>query len=216
MTRVKAREQAKKSIEEHTRLRIEKATVTESARSVPLRYENDESELIPQVRKIAIQSEPTAPIAPLKKADARPKAPEPAYEILNPGEKIVMSGKLKLIDLNEENLIDRETTHLTARINRKKISKATAERAIEPLINNELYNPEIPEEEVLDDEVQAIEDTVSEKKNFLTRLNEYEVETGELDTVSEPIQSEINEDVTEPAQAVVPVQVIQKDRKSVV
>jgi hypothetical protein len=176
MSRVKAREQAKKSIEEHARIRKEREVDTQKVVSV--RYEDDASDLIPHVRKLAIEHEPVAPIHTPTKAEIIEEKAEPQYEVQNVGEKIVMSGKLKLIDLNEENLIDRETTHLTARINRKKISKTTEERAHAPLINNELYTPETPIPDAVDEvdpEIEPeIENGVTEKKNFLTRLSDYD------------------------------------------
>lgn len=88
--RVKAREHARRSIEEAKSLRVKDAT--KSYTDVAIRYENDSEELIPEVRKVAIES--------YQEKVERVEEPhsEQKYSLENANEKIVMSGTLKVHD----------------------------------------------------------------------------------------------------------------------
>ena len=105
--RAKAREYAKKSIEEHRKKSAERTVRVE--KKPVLRYENDDRELIPQVRKISVTAIPVA-------EKLRMPAPEEAETTLeNEGEKILMSGTLKVTDVTDGEE-DVETVHLKPKI----------------------------------------------------------------------------------------------------
>ena len=112
MSRVKAREQAHKSIEEHKK----KASVKNdnNYHSVAIRYESDDRELMPAVRKVSVT--PEARIASRVVEDPIDDAP---YEVLNAGEKVQMSGKLKIVDVSDD-VPDADTTLLEPKLIRKK------------------------------------------------------------------------------------------------
>ncbi len=92
--RVKAREHAHRSIEEAKSLRVKNDT--KSYTNVAIRYESDSEELIPEVRKITINSYQRK-VEPVAEAPSYKK-----YSIENENEKVVMSGTLKVRDAELE------------------------------------------------------------------------------------------------------------------
>ncbi len=169
MSRVKAREQAHKAIEEHIQLRVQ-SDEGKATRITNVRYEDDSSELIPTVRKLEIEEEVRK--APVRKVEKEDSAP---YVLENAGKKILMSGKLSVIDVSEE-VIDDGTVLLQPRIMKKaKVAKATLSKIdVEPE-----ENTAITDEVVID----------TQPKSF----------TEKLDLLSE------DEEQTEPAFVEVPV-----------
>ncbi len=104
--RAKAREYAKKSIEESKTLSINQNT--KSFRNIPIRYKTDESELIPDVKKVNIVSEEQ--LAPVPK-DTETET----YTLLNKDKKIIMSGTIPVYDVEEETVLT-DTTILKPHI----------------------------------------------------------------------------------------------------
>ncbi len=111
MARVKAREQAHKALEEHRLLRIQTETDPKPGRRIA--YAEDRSELIPKPRKLTIASEyePREPVVLEETADP--------FIIENKGEKILMEGKIKIFDANDDALTDPDTIILHPKIQRK-------------------------------------------------------------------------------------------------
>lgn len=175
MSRVKAREQAHRSIEEHRKKALE-VKQDPRERRVSIRYEGDDSDLIPTPRKLIVEAEAVQKAAKLTQ---KVKAEEPSYEIENQGEKIIYSGKLKLVDLNEEETtIDKDTVVLTARVNRKKISDTTKQRVAEPLVPLDTTERE-DEESVATAEKTTEYVPISNKKDFIDRLHDHDVAVNE-------------------------------------
>lgn len=171
MARVKAREQAHKSIEEHKQLRVSSQN---SYKNVAIHYESDDEALIPTPRKLSVASAPVEHASAPAPVEEDPK--EPKYEIENKGKKIVLSGKLKVTDAGEEVVVnDKDTVVLTPRINRKKISPATMARIEEPIRQEEVVATE--SETASENEPETIAVSEHKPKNFLTRLEEYEADT---------------------------------------
>lgn len=102
MSRVKAREQAHKSIEEH---RTKVAKEPKVYKNIEIQYEQDSNELIPQTKKLKVQQSVIQSNDADQDLDMHP-------EILNEGEKVQMSGKISVEDLND-GVADSETTTLT-------------------------------------------------------------------------------------------------------
>ena len=106
MARTKAREQAKKAIEEVHRLRVEETRDAHEHKSI--RYERDDGDLIPATRKLAVQ----AAFVGTLPTDENQASVEPA--VLNKGEKILMSGDLTVVDVTDTP-IETDTVILTPR-----------------------------------------------------------------------------------------------------
>ena len=127
--RVKAREQVRKAIEEQKRLEEERAR--EKALERRIKYEEDDTELIPHLRKVEEGEkivEHDAVKGNLKRLYNDPKA---KYIVENEGEKIVMKGELEVFDVTEGEEEDKDTTVLQPEI--KKISKKEYEKNIQEL-----------------------------------------------------------------------------------
>ena len=108
MSRIKAREYAKKSIEEH-RLKINKSQ--NNYKNIDIRYEHDTEELIPETRRVSIVSEKVSQSAPNEDR-------EPNIVTENKGEKVIMSGDISVVDVTDEPS-DPDTTMLTSVLTRK-------------------------------------------------------------------------------------------------
>lgn len=108
MARVKAREYAKRSIEEHRKESIQTKNVS---RNIVIQYEHDDESLIPETKKLSIHREKenkkTRIIADEDIGDEK--------TILNRGEKVQMQGKIKIVDVTD-GIIDTDTTVLTPTI----------------------------------------------------------------------------------------------------
>lgn len=153
ISRVKAREQARKSIEEHAKKIVPKTTNTYT--NIAIHYESDENELIPQVRKITPASEVSS--AFLKHVDdiADDDRDEKGYEVLNEGKKVVMSGKLTIRDASED-APDLETVVMHPHIVRKSSKR-------------------MPVEEKVADVMRQIEEESVEAPSFMERLSQKDV-----------------------------------------
>lgn len=183
MSRVKAREQAHKSIEEHKKKAAVKSD--NNYNSVAIRYESDDRELMPAVRKVSIttQEHVESPVVD----DSFDGAP---YEVLNAGEKVQMSGKLKIVDASDD-VPDADTTLLEPKFIRKKkvfsnqIEKDQANVMIHEIEDGVLENPG-GVSRVANDRVKT-----STKMSFMERLqinselHETTVAVEDTNTVSE-------------------------------
>ncbi len=213
ISRVKAREQAHKSIEEHKKLRAEKTK--NIYKNIAIRYESDKAELIPEVRKLSIKSDATIGHGVRYEENLNEIDDDEPYTIENKGNKVVMSGKLKIVDVSDEQ-IDSDTTLLTPRIEKKHISPQTRARAFEDIAHIEAESvaepeleeesepelePEIEPEALGDPEItqdtlpEAQEETVPTKSRFMTRLEEHEVVADGLDAVA-VLQDNMEQTVT--------------------
>ncbi len=153
ISRVKAREYAKKSIEEH---RIKINQKQNNAQNIDIRYESDSENLIPTVRKLAIETVREEQ----KVSKIEPRVPEKSFRMENEGDKVLMSGPLEVIDVTDGE-IDADTTVLTpTRIRHQKNRKAPVEA-----------QEEIP-----------VDEETKQKPNFLSRLEEHGAVEAEMDT----------------------------------
>lgn len=103
ISRVKAREYAKKSIEEH---RVAHSVKTQNTyKHIAIQYEHDDEVLIPDTKKkLGVRAELSG--------NARFATDEgDEMQVLNKGEKVRMSGAIPITDVNED-AIDHETTVL--------------------------------------------------------------------------------------------------------
>ncbi len=108
IARVKAREYAKRSIEEHRQQSTETKNIS---RNIVIQYEHDDESLIPETRKLDIRSEK-------ENKKTRITADEDIGDektIINKGEKVQMQGKIKIVDVTD-GVIDGDTTVLTPTI----------------------------------------------------------------------------------------------------
>ena len=171
-SRVKAREQVRKSILESQEKKLLLKS-TNTYENIHISYKDDEHDLIPKVRKLDILSE-KKPASITHTLDSDNSKDEAKYEVLNVGEKVFLSGKLKIqdasIDANDE-----DTTVLSPRIQR---TKHSVSKEIETPQSKEL-TVDTSEE---DDQEIAIE--VS-KPTFLDRLEQEKVILEDTDEVSE-------------------------------
>ncbi len=110
MSRVKAREHAKKTIEEH-RLKIN--STPNPHKDVAISYESDTQDLIPRTKKIHIESEATR----VQRVASEDIGDD--LKVINRGNTVAMSGELEVIDLSD-GVVDSETTVLTPTIRRSK------------------------------------------------------------------------------------------------
>lgn len=119
--RVKAREYAKKAIEESKSLNVQGGK--NSYKNIAIRYNTDKAELMPEVRKVSIESEPV----PKKQAFVEHTNESP-YTVENKGEKVIMSGKIAIQDA-DVTAVPRDTVLLTPTI-RKTIHKDTFKKEV--------------------------------------------------------------------------------------
>ncbi len=160
ISRVKAREQVRKSLEEHKQLKV--VETKNIYQNVGIRYEEDKSELIPTVRKLQISNESKPTIKRDEKVRKTDK--ESPYTIENEGAKVIMSGTVKVVDAGEDAL-DTETTLLSPRIlHHQSVSNKHVE------IENEA-------DVTVGSDVVEISPVV--KKDFLSRIEEISSNTSE-------------------------------------
>jgi hypothetical protein len=111
-SRVKARAQAKRAIEEH-KLKAKQSPKTEYTH-VAIRYENDDAELIPATRKLHVETERDTKAT--QKPHFEERIPEePAITIENEGKKVIMSGDLEIVDVTDAP-VDPDVVHLAPKI----------------------------------------------------------------------------------------------------
>ncbi len=145
MSRVKAREYAKKSIAES---KIKKVETTNVYKKLAIRYEHDDESLLPETKKLLVKTE-----VPRRTSQEFPEADE--MSIVNKGEKVRMSGKLNVTDATDISM-DSDTTVL-----RPTIIKITE--------NSEVTKPKASKEEVFKSEDVEI---IKPKISFVDRLEE--------------------------------------------
>lgn len=130
MSRIKAREQAHRSIEEHRKLQASKADT--SYTSVAVHYEHDATDLIPATRKVSVDSEPVKPeiepqIEPqtAQKLTVKREAVETyALEKEMPKKNMVFSGTIKVVDASDD-IVAGDTTLLTPQIREHHVNAGT-------------------------------------------------------------------------------------------
>lgn len=174
MSRTKAREYAKRSIEEY---REKTAKSTNIYRNIDIQYEHDEQPLLPVTKKLQIKSEPAK-----KEYAYKERVEGDEMEILNKGKSVVMSGDIKITDVTDGE-IDRDTTVLRPRLMRTPEPPVQASSRTQSISHEEITE-DIAEEEVVEQ--------ITPKMSFIERV---EV-TNETDTVSP--DEEVVELVTEP------------------
>jgi hypothetical protein len=148
--RVKAREHAKKTIEETRTLSVGKSTKT--YKNIDIRYEKDTKNLIPEVKKVKIQSH-------VEKVEKTPEDVGPAYTILNQDKKVILKGYLTVEDAEaEEEFTD--TVTLSPRVIRSKSTKISPITKKAPLLSFEEKIKQEVSEPVL---LEATEKTTEEE-----------------------------------------------------
>jgi len=162
MSRAKAREQVKKAVAE--KQEISSKTVTKNYES-RIQYENDESDLMPEVRKVTVQTEAEKPSRSKKKKTKKPSSEQEKYTVENEGDKVLMSGSIDVVDATDEQFMDEDTVFLQAHIteHKKKMSEKTKERATKSIVAT-------VEEEAENVITPHTEETVPEKTDFLDKL----------------------------------------------
>jgi hypothetical protein len=180
--RVKAREHARKSIEEARSLRVQQDT--KSFKNIAIRYEGDAEELIPEVRKVAVEEHLHR--VPKEKEDRNEKG----YTIENENKKVILSGTLTVEDAElEEEYTD--TVVLTPRIIKKRATVAGTNRRL------------AVEEHSDEDPLGGIEvpvSTVAEKNpiSFAERVAALSTSQSEGQTTEERSYEDIVDDIAAP------------------
>lgn len=146
--RVKAREHAKRSIEQARSLKVEESTKT--YKNIAIHYEGDKSGLIPEVRRVAIESE-LHHIEPVEDSGEK-------YSIENKDKKVILSGSIPVQDAeNEEQYTD--TVTLTPKINRKsphsEVSPVRKKLAVAEEERTETISPE--KKETFSERIMALD-----------------------------------------------------------
>lgn len=141
ISRVKAREQAKKSIAEYKE-KINQKTQN-NYKNIVIQYESDTASLIPETRKILVKSDVP------KKASSKTVIPEEAddFTIEHEGEKVQMSGEIEVIDVTETP-IDTELTLLKPRIIKTEAKRVSDTKEMSGQDNS--YNIPVVHEEFVD------------------------------------------------------------------
>lgn len=157
MSRVKAREQVHKSIEEHRQLHAQK--IENNYKNVAIHYETDDGALIPKLRKLSIES--TTP----KEAEKKPVVDE-AYTVENAGKKISFSGKLKIVDASDD-VIDDATVVMSPKIDRHTMHRQEAhpdffKKELEHLEETAVEEPQSIVEPVVQQEIVASTESIGE------------------------------------------------------
>lgn len=104
ISRVKAREYAKRSIEDF------KQKNTNTNKNIEIRYESDNEALLPETKKLKVTSEPVR-----KEFAYEDRVDGDEMEVFNKGEIVMMSGDLEVEDVTD-GPVDTETTLLTPKI----------------------------------------------------------------------------------------------------
>lgn len=163
MSRVKAREHARKSIEEH-RLKIQETQ--NNYKNIDIQYEKDNEPLIPKARKLDVFSI----VSRGQEDEVEESDIGDEREILNKGDKVLMSGDLTVVDVTDGS-VDSDTVFLTP----GKIKKTRQEKKE---IKNSI------EESTFEEEILKTEDS---GPTFIDRLEEKtvvlpvaEAEVGEI------------------------------------
>lgn len=173
MSRVKAREYAKRSIEDY------KQKSTNVYKNVDIRYENDAEALLPETKKLKVTSEPVR-----KEFAYEDRVDGDEMEVLNKGEHVVMSGNIEVEDVTD-GPIDTETTFLAPKIVRspKPERLVVNKQEILEAVHGNTYDDVGIEEVVQNEAVQGS----PRRMSFIDRLempeNQVVVETSEVSEV---------------------------------
>lgn len=191
MSRVKAREYAKRTIEEY-RTQNEKPQKTYN--SVAISYEKDTEALIPETRKVTVVSEREK-----KHFNVHSKDEGDRKELVNKGEKILMEGNLNVVDVTDGE-IDDSTTIL-----KPKVFAST---------------PELTEKKRVVDDIPAIETQaetiVPMKRSFIEKLEAKDVHAEERTTEETlPVIEPILEANPVTTSVVSPIQKFQREDMSI-
>lgn len=175
MSKAKAREYAKKTIEEHR----QKSTLKQNkTKNIAIQYQSDEEELIPNVRKLSIDSVPAKNPVGIQDDFERTET-----YVEHEGDPVTLSGSLEIEDLND-GTFDKETTVLTPKLIRKRVHEAEEHEAH-------------GEENEVEAEIQP------EKPNFLSRLDEKGVHR---EAVSAAVQEEVDTPVVQASPAITQIE----------
>ena len=177
MSRVKAREYAKRSIAEHKKERVE---TQNHYRNVVIHYERDDGTLIPDPKKkLSIHSE--KPHFTLKNKDPKNQGDE--MSVVNEGEKVSMRGALKVVDVTD-GPVDDETIFLHP-------------SDIQVSQMEEVAVKESVQDDILEDVEEApTEIIVQKQKTFIEKLEESDVQL--MNTDATEIDGSISEAVVPP------------------
>lgn len=134
MSRIKARESAHKSIEAH-RLKI--STTPNTYKNIDIQYEQDSEELIPQTKKLLVQTSVDKHYVEKASTDTRPT-------YVNKGQKVHMSGSVTVVDVTD-GVVDEDTTLLSPTLLRKQSTKKDIKETLHVRVNEESDSNEIAE-----------------------------------------------------------------------
>lgn len=181
MSKVKAREQAKKTLAEHRKQKNEKQ---KNYTKVAISYESDEGDLIPETRRVEIESE-----VPKQKKGRKSKESK-ANVIENEGEKIIMKGNLRVIDVSE-GAPDPHVTILEPTILTEKERDATKPPKRKTVTKKPALEEQVVEEEQRTDfmaklvDLEALSDIEEQNTNIITSEPTYVQEDGEVATTEQ-------------------------------
>lgn len=155
-SKAKAREYAKRTIEEH---RKKNSETTNHYTNIAIRYEHDNESLLPETKKIAVVSTPI-------KRSLREEEKSDKFTFENKGETVSMSGTLNVVDVTDGPLDDETVVLHPSRIRASVSEDDESERK-----NKNLEQKVLPRVEIA---------PVVERKSFTDRLEESNVALGTL------------------------------------
>ncbi|MCR4286314.1 MAG: hypothetical protein NUW00_05450 [Candidatus Kaiserbacteria bacterium] len=173
MSRVKAREYAKRSIEDY------KQKSTNIYKNIDIRYESDAGALLPETKNLKVTSEPVR-----KEFAYEDRVDGDEMEVLNKGEHVVMSGNIEVQDVTD-GPADTETTFLSPKIVRSPRPERLVVNKQEILeaVHGNIYDEVDIEKIIQNDVVQEL----PQRMSFIDRLeipkDQVVVETGEVSEV---------------------------------
>lgn len=183
MSRIKAREQVHKSLEEH-KLKI--ANTKNDYKNIGIRYSSDDGALMPETRKLSVENDKVH--AKARAAAREDDAPLERYSVENEGEKVIMSGSVRIEDANED-AIDSDTTLLSPKLVRHSTHTSTADADASRTVSVS------PEAEIVEMTAQ-----VPKRKSFLERI---ELVSPESNVSTEAISAQAEESKEEAVETVV-------------
>lgn len=166
--RVKAREQVRREVLK-VQEEVDPAPQRKHYLERSIRYEGDQNELIPAVKRVEVVSERPKIASKSNESRKSDKGSGKNYTIENKGEKILMSGKVDIVDATDEDALDEDTVFLQAHVNkkRKKISTKTKARANEKILKLSVHEEE-------SDEESEVPMRSEDKTEFITKLENLE------------------------------------------
>lgn len=178
VSRVKAREYAKKTREEF-KVNIEKAQVEKSERKLQISYESDTEDLIPETRKLTISTIRT-------KSSDHEDAPIYSNTLINAGKKVIMQGEVHVTDVNDD-AIDEDTTVLyPGRIHKglKEMEVASTDVDTQDVLIQKQADDEALETSIHKEEFSQPTEVAEMHKTFAERLQLKEVEQNSIQKVA--------------------------------